>query len=128
MKKYNVEAMLDELIAEMKEEEKGEVGEIEEEEMDEEMDMITLSMEDGSEVPCLVLGIVEVEGQDYIALLPADEEMLARGEGEGFIFRYFEGEDGAPILEGIKDDEEFAMVSAVLDEVMEITVEEESEE
>lgn len=128
MKEYNVEAMLDELIEEIREEEMGEVGEIEEEEMDEEMDMITLSMEDGSEVPCLVLGIVEVEGQDYIALLPADEEMLARGEGEGFIFRYFEDEDGAPILEGIEDDEEFAMVSAVLDEVMEITVEEENEE
>lgn len=127
MKEYNVEAMLDELIEEIKEEEMGEMHEMEEE-MDEEMDMITLSMEDGSEVPCLVLGIVEVEGQDYIALLPADEEMLERGEGEGFIFRYFEDEDGAPILEGIEDDEEFAMVSAVLDEVMEITVEEESEE
>lgn len=127
MKEYNVEAMLDELIEEIKEEEMGEMYEMEED-MDEEMDMITLSMEDGSEVPCLVLGIVEVEGQDYIALLPADEEMLERGEGEGFIFRYFEGEDGAPILEGIEDDEEFAMVSAVLDEVMEITVEEENEE
>ena len=127
MKEYNVEAMLDELIEEIKEEEMGEMYEMEED-MDEEMDMITLSMEDGSEVPCLVLGIVEVEGQDYIALLPADEEMLERGEGVGFIFRYFEGEDGAPILEGIEDDEEFAMVSAVLDEVMEITVEEENEE
>ena len=115
---FNAEELVDAAMEEM-------------EEMDEEFeeaDMIMLNMEDGSEVPCIVLGIVEVEGQDYIALLPADEEMLERGESEGFIFRYSEDEDGMPVLEGIEDDEEFEKVSAVLDEIMEITVEEESEE
>lgn len=115
MKEFDAEAILDEAMEIMDEE-------------FEEADMITLNMEDGSEVPCIVLGIVEVEGQDYIALLPVNEEMLESNESEGFIFRYFEDEEGAPILEGIEDDEEFAMVSSVLDEIMEITVEEESEE
>lgn len=113
MKDLRIEEMIDDLMEEINEEE---------------MDMITLNMEDGREVPCLVLGIVEVEGQDYIALLPADEELLEKGEGEGFIFRYFEDEEGNPVLEGIEDDEEFEMVSSVLDEIMEITVEEAEDE
>ena len=95
---------------------------------EEQLDMITLNMEDGSEVNCAVLGIVEVEGQDYIALLPLSEELLESNESEGFIFRYSEDEDGMPVLEGIEDDEEFEMVSSVFDEIMEITVEEEIEE
>ena len=94
---------------------------------EEEMALITLNMEDGSEVDCAVLGIVEVEGQDYIALLPLNEEMLASGESEGFIFRYSEDEEGLPILGEIESDEEFAMVSAVMDELMEITVDVEEE-
>ena len=95
---------------------------------EEQLDMITLNMEDGSEVNCAVLGIVEVEGQDYIALLPLSEELLESNESEGFIFRYSEDEEGLPLLDPIEDDEEFAMVSAVLDEIMEITVEDENEE
>ena len=99
------------------------------EEMEEEqLEMITLNMEDGSEVNCAVLGIFEVEEQDYIALLPIDEEMLESDESNGFIFRYSEDEDGCPVLEGIEDDDEFEMVSSVLDEIMEVTVEEEIEE
>lgn len=99
------------------------------EEMEEEqLDIITLHMEDGTEMDCAALGIVEVEGQDYIALLPLNEEMLESNESEGFIFRYSEDEDGLPVLDPIEDDEEFAMVSQVLDEIMEITVEEEIEE
>lgn len=113
-----IEEMIDELMDEMREDEAEE----------EELEMITLSMEDGSEVPCMVLGIVEVEGQDYIALLPVNEELLENNESEGFIFRYSEDEEGNPILDAIEDDEEFEMVSSVLDEIMEITVEEETEE
>lgn len=102
-------------------------SELSEEIEEEQLDMITLNMEDGSEVNCAVLGIVEVEGQDYIALLPLNEEMLESNESEGFIFRYSEDEEGLPVLESIEDDEEFERVSVVLDEIMEITVEEELE-
>jgi len=95
---------------------------------EEQLEMITLNMEDGSEVNCAVLGIFEVEEQDYIALLPLNEEMLETNESEGFIFRYSEDEEGLPVLDPIEDDDEFEMVSTVLDEIMEITVEEEVEE
>lgn len=123
-KDLKIEEMIDDLMGEMYGEEY--VGDFDEDE--EEAEMITLTMEDGTEVPCIVLTIVEVEGQDYIALLPISEEMLESDESNGFIFRYSEDEDGCPVLEGIEDDEEFEMVGAVLDEIMEITVEEETEE
>ena len=35
---------------------------------------VTLSMDDDSEVECRILTIFEMEDQDYIALLPLDEE------------------------------------------------------
>lgn len=123
-KDLKIEEMIDDLMGEM-------YGEDYDEEYDEEAEeaeMITLTMEDGTEVPCIVLTIVEVEGQDYIALLPINEEMLESDESDGFIFRYSEDEEGLPVLEAIEDDEEFEMVGAVLDEIMEISVEEETEE
>ena len=123
-KDLKIEEMIDDLMGEMYGEEY--VGDFDEDE--EEAEMITLTMEDGTEEPSNVLTIVEVEGQDYIALLPINEEMLESDESNGFIFRYSEDEDGCPVLEGIEDDEEFEMVGAVLDEIMEITVEEETEE
>lgn len=121
-KDLRIEEMIDDLMAEMN----GDV--IEEEDEEEEAQIITLTMEDGTEVPCLVLTIVEVENQDYIALLPIDEEMLESDESNGFIFRYSEDEDGCPILGEIEDDEEFEMVGSVLDEILDITVEDEIEE
>ena len=36
--------------------------------------LVTLDMDDGSQVECEILTIFEVKGQDYIALLPLDEE------------------------------------------------------
>lgn len=121
--KFNAEELVDEVLSVL------DAEDADEEEMDEEeMDMITLTMENGDEVPCLVLGIVEIEGQDYIALLPVEQALLENNEGQGFIFRYAEDEEGFPILSPIEDDEEFDMVSSVLDEMMEITVEEEEEE
>jgi len=95
---------------------------------EDQLEMITLNMEDGSSVDCAVLGIFEIEEQDYIALLPLSEDLIETNESEGFIFRYSEDEEGLPVLDPIEDDEEFAMVSEVLDEIMEITVEEEIEE
>ena len=121
-KDLRIEEMIDDLMAEMS----GDV--IEEDDEEEEAQIITLTMEDGTEVPCLVLTIVEVEDQDYIALLPIDEEMLESNESNGFIFRYSEDEDGCPILGEIEDDEEFEMVGSVLDEILDISVEEEIEE
>ena len=71
--------------------------------------------EDDSEIECEVLTIFEVEGQDYIALLHDNGEE----DGEIFIYRYFEDEDGEPGLDNIETQEEFDMVSEVFDSIVE---------
>ena len=75
---------------------------------DEEL-FVTITLEDDSEIECEVLTIFEVEGQDYIALLHDNGEE----DGEIFIYRYFEDEDGEPGLDNIETQEEFDMVSEV---------------
>lgn len=82
---------------------------------DEEELFVTITLEDDSEIECQVLTIFEVEGQDYIALLNEENEE----EGEVFIYRYFEDEDGEPGLENIETQEEFDMVSEAFDEIVE---------
>ena len=66
---------------------------------------------------CQVLTIFEVEGQDYIVLIPEDE--IDSEEGEIYIYRYFEDEDGEPGLDNIESEEEFEMVSDVFDQLVE---------
>jgi len=39
---------------------------------DEEEQFITLEFDDGEEVECEVLGVFDVDGKEYIALLPDD--------------------------------------------------------
>ena len=81
---------------------------------DEEL-FVTITLEDDSEIECEVLTIFEVEGQDYIALLNDNGEE----DGEIFIYRYFEDEDGEPGLDNIETQEEFDMVSEVFDSIVE---------
>ena len=86
---------------------------------DDEEDMrVTLTMDDDSEVECRILGIFDVDEQDYIALLPLDEVGEPNQEGDVFLYRYFEDEDGEPSLENIEDDDEYEMVADRFDELL----------
>lgn len=87
--------------------------------VDDKSDMqVTLSLDDGSEVECAILTIFELEEQNYIALLPLDEDGNENEEGEVFIYRYFEDEEGNPSLENIEDDEEYEAVADRFDELL----------
>ncbi|MCR5743036.1 MAG: DUF1292 domain-containing protein [Lachnospiraceae bacterium] len=78
----------------------------------EEPDMtVTVYMDDGSEVECAILTIFEVEGQDYIALLPVAED-----SDEVFLYRYTENEAGEPGLDNIASDDEYEKVADAFDE------------
>ena len=79
---------------------------------------VTLSLDDGSEVECAILTIFELEEQNYIALLPLDEDGNENEEGEVFIYRYFEDEEGNPSLENIEDDEEYEAVAETFDLIL----------
>lgn len=77
-------------------------------------DHVTLTLDDGSELECSVIGIFPVKDKEYIALLPED----AGEEGEVFIYRFKEFENGEIDLQNIEDDDEFEAVSDAFDEIM----------
>ena len=78
--------------------------------------LVTLDLEDGSQVECEILTIFTVDRQDYIVLLPQGENGEPNEDGEVFIYRYFEDEDGNPSLDNIQDDDEYEAVSDRFDE------------
>jgi len=78
---------------------------------------VTLTLDDGSTVECVVLTIFEASnGNDYIALLPVEGPEAETGEV--FLYRYTEDEAGTPNLANIEDDEEFEIVSDAFDEFL----------
>lgn len=81
--------------------------------------VVTLNLDDGSEVTCEIITIFEVDEQDYIVLIPLDEKGEPNEEGEVYIYRYFEDETGTPSLENILSDEEYAAVSKRFEEILE---------
>lgn len=73
---------------------------------------ITLSFDDDSEENCLVIGIFEAEGKEYIALQPNDEEAYP------YLFKYNEiGEEEIELLD-IEDDAEYAKVQETFEALM----------
>lgn len=86
---------------------------------DEEM-TVTLDLEDGSSVTCAIVTILTVQNQDYIVLLPLEEDG-ENHDGMVWFYRYFENENDTneePVLEYIEDDEEYEIVSDAFDEYL----------
>ena len=54
--------------------------------------------------------------RDYIALLPMEGEDSE--EGEVYLYRYSETEDGTPVLDNIEDDDEYEIVADAFDEML----------
>lgn len=79
--------------------------------------VVTLDLDDGSSIDCEIVTIFDVRDQDYIALLPLDSAGEPNPEGEVYLYRYFEDEEGNPSLENIEDDDEFEIVSDRFDEI-----------
>lgn len=76
---------------------------------------VTLTLDNDEELECAVLTIFEAEGQEYIALLPLDEEGN-NDDGQVFLYRYSETEEEEPQLENIEDDDEYERVADKFDE------------
>lgn len=86
---------------------------------DEEM-TVTLDLEDGSSVECAIVTILTVNNQDYIVLLPLDENG-ENEEGEVWFYRYSENENDPneePVLDYIDDDDEYEAVADAFDEFL----------
>lgn len=77
--------------------------------------IVTLEMEDGEIVECIVVTIFEVKGKEYAVLMPKDEEDA--DDPEVVFYRYSEeGEDA--LLDPIEDDEEYEVVEDAFDELL----------
>ena len=84
---------------------------------DEEM-TVELDLEDGTTVTCSIVTILEVEGRDYIVLLPQNEN---KEDGEVWFYRYSENPDDPneePELGYIEDDDEYEKVADAFDEFL----------
>lgn len=78
----------------------------------EELDIITLEFDDGAEVECEIMGVFDVNGKEYIALIPDD------GTDDIYIYGYKEvGEDEFELVD-IEDDAEFEAAVAEFDAIM----------
>ena len=89
------------------------------ENLDEEM-TVELTLEDGTNVVCAIITILEVDGQDYIVLLPLDENG-ENEDGEVWFYRYRENPDDPneePELDFIENDEEYEAVAEAFDEYL----------
>ncbi|MBR1635099.1 MAG: DUF1292 domain-containing protein [Lachnospiraceae bacterium] len=81
--------------------------------------MVTITLDDDSELDCEIVVIFEVDGQDYIALMPVDDDGNTIEEMGILLYRYFETSDGTPVLDNIESDEEASIVSDVFEELVE---------
>lgn len=86
------------------------------EELEQEEVTVTLTLDDGSQLECVVLTIFEAGEREYIALLPVDGEDTE--EDELYLYRYSEDADGNPSLENIEDDDEYDLVADAFDELL----------
>ena len=81
--------------------------------------IITLTLEDDTEMECVVISVFPVDGIDYVALLPAEQlEDDNDEEGELFLYRYKELADDEIELTNIETDEEFERVSEAFDQIL----------
>ncbi|MFP4457231.1 MAG: DUF1292 domain-containing protein [Clostridia bacterium] len=81
------------------------------EETEELEEMITITLEDDSELDCHVLLTYDLDGKDYIALLPVDSEDV-------YLYSYVELEDGELELSNIEDQEEFTKAADEFHELL----------
>ena len=87
--------------------------------MEEVLGSVTLTLEDDSEVECLILAIYQANGKDYIALLPLGADGEPDDDSDVLIYRYVDhGEDEDPEIENIEDDEEYEAAADAFDELL----------
>jgi hypothetical protein len=78
---------------------------------------VTLELENG-EVECEILTIFEVGEQDYIALMPLNPDGSEPEEGDVYLYRYAEDENGIPQIDMIENDEEYEAAADRFDELL----------
>ena len=76
---------------------------------------VTLTLDNDEVLECAVLTICSAGDRQYIALLPL-EDAEDTEEGDVFIYRFEEDENGEPTLDNIEDDDEYELAADAFDE------------
>ena len=76
---------------------------------------VTLTLDNDEVLECAVLTIFSAGDRQYIALLPL-EDAEDTEEGDVFIYRFEEDENGEPTLDNIEDDDEDELAADAFDE------------
>ena len=81
-------------------------------------DTMTLDLDDGGKLECIVVNVFPVNNREYIALLPLNDEGHVEEDAQIFLYRFEELGDDEVNLETIEDDDEFELVSDYFDEML----------
>ena len=81
-------------------------------------DTMTLDLDDGGKLECIVLNVFPVNNREYIALLPMNDEGHVEEDAQIFLYLFEELGDDEVNLETIEDDDEFELVSDYFDEMI----------
>ena len=76
---------------------------------------VTLTLDNDEEVDCAVICIYPVGKQEYIALLPLDENGEEKEDGDVYLYKYSEVDD-QPVIDNIDSDEEYDIAADAFDE------------
>jgi len=75
-------------------------------------DFVTLEFDDGESIECEIMGVFDVDGKEYIALIPEDDS------DDVYIYGYKEVDDDEFELVDIEDDLEFDKVVKEFDKLI----------
>ena len=81
-------------------------------------DKMTLDLDDGKTLTCIVLQIYSIDETEYIALLPENEKGEVEDDAQIFLYRLKRQGDDEITLENIEDDEEFELASDYFSEML----------
>lgn len=96
--------------------------------------LVTLTLDDDTELDCEIIVIFDVEdtGNSYIALLPVDENgdpLDENGnpaaEPEAILYRYREEADGSPVIDNIESEEEYELAAEIFAKIQDEEYDEE---
>ena len=82
------------------------------------MDTMTLDLDDGTTMECIVVTNLIVEEKEYVALLPMQADGSVAQDADVFLYRFIDLGNDEIALENIEDDEEFEKVSDAYDEML----------
>ena len=80
---------------------------------------VTLTLEDDTELECMILSIFPAGDKDYIALLPVGADGEADDNADILIYRFIDHwDDQEPEILNIEDDDEYDIAADAFDELL----------